>query len=163
MTHNDGIKRLSLIKEVFKASGSSNLRVLRQCLIDYNNVVAKIPEYCINSLNYNKIASYLIANFVAVYCEYKNGYTQLYNLFETMHSLFLKPEEKSERERLLSKYRYIGIRENIAILDSSMVEEIIKYLETGHYNIEYIENFFTAENLNSKSWDNLFHFWILNH
>ena len=155
-------QKKDLIKEVFKASGSSNLRVLRQCLIDYNNVVAKIPEYCINSLNYNKIASYLIANFVAVYCEYKNGYTQLYNLFETMHSLFLKPEAKSERERLLSKYRYIGIRENIAILDSSMVEEIIKYLETGHYNIEYIENFFTAENLNSKSWDNLFHFWILN-
>lgn len=36
-------QKKDLIKEVFKASGSSNLRVLRQCLIDYNNVVAKIP------------------------------------------------------------------------------------------------------------------------
>ena len=60
-----------LIIKIFHASKFDNLRVLRQCLNDYHRIIMALPEHYHESPKYKLIITSLLANFVAVYCEYK--------------------------------------------------------------------------------------------
>lgn len=85
-----------MIIQIFKASDSHNLRILRQCLNDYNRIVMALPEHYHESSQYHHIISSLLANFIAVYCEYKSGNTEIAELFNRMTTLSNKNSETNK-------------------------------------------------------------------
>lgn len=82
------LENKELIIQIFKASDSHNLRILRQCLNDYNRIVMALPDNYHISPKYHQILSSLLANFIAVYCEYKSGNTELAEIFNRMETVF---------------------------------------------------------------------------
>ena len=100
------LENKELIIQIFEASVSHNLRILRQCLNDYNRIVMALPEHYHESLQYHNVISSLLANFIAVYFEYKSGNTEIAEIFNRMTMLSNNNSETNKkREKILSKYR----------------------------------------------------------
>jgi hypothetical protein len=106
-----------LIIKIFHASKFDNLRVLRQCLNDYHRIAMALPEHYHKSPKYKLVITSLLANFVAVYCEYKGGNTRIGSLFNSLYDMFPDKEKDEEREKILSKYRFIEIGKQLDIFD----------------------------------------------
>lgn len=150
-----------LIIKIFHASKFDNLRVLRQCLNDYHRIIMALPEHYHESPKYKLIITSLLANFVAVYCEYKGGNTEIASLFNSLYNMFPDKEKNEEREKILSKYRFIEIGKQLDIFNSSIVNEIVCYLESGYFDTTYLQQYFAAEDASLNSWDYLYDYWRL--
>lgn len=151
-----------LIIQIFKASDSHNLRILRQCLNDYSRIVMALPEHYHESSKYHQIISSLLANFIAVYCEYKSGNTDIAEIFNEMATVSNNNSETyQKREKILSKYRFIGMGQNLGILDEFIVGRIIHYLNSGFFDTEYMQHFFDIDDADIKSWEHLYDYWRL--
>ena len=151
-----------LIIQIFKASDSHNLRILRQCLNDYSRIVMALPEHYHESSKYHQIISSLLANFIAVYCEYKSGNTDIAEIFNEMATVSDNNSETyQKREKILSKYRFIGMGQNLGILDEFIVGRIIHYLNSGFFDTEYMQHFFDIDDADIKSWEHLYDYWRL--
>jgi hypothetical protein len=151
-----------LIIKIFHASKFNNLRVLRQCLNDYHRIVMALPEHYHKSSKYKLIITSLLANFVAVYCEYKSGNTQIGSLFNSLSRMFTDKEKNEEREKIMSKYRFIEIGKKLDIFSDFLVNEIVCYLESGYFDTTYLRQYFAAENASLESWEYLYDYWRLN-
>ena len=150
-----------LIVQIFQASKLNNLRILRQCLNDYNRIVMSLPESYHNSPKYKKIITSLLANFIAVYCEYKSGNTRIAELFDGISIMFNDSKYNQEREKILSKYQFIGIGQGLGILDSFIVGKIVHYLDCGFFDTEYMQQYFAIEDADIESWEHLYDYWRL--
>ena len=149
-----------LIIQIFQASKFNNLRILRQCLNDYNRIVMSLPESYHKSTKYRKIITSLLANFIAVYCEYKSGNTHIAKLFG-VSTMFNDSDERKEREQILSKYRFIRISQGLGIFDDFIVDKIIHYLDYGSFDTDYLQQYFTMADAEIKSWEHLYDYWRL--
>ena len=147
--------------KIFHASKFNNLRVLRQCLNDYHRIVMALPEHYHKSSKYKLIITSLLANFVAVYCEYKSGNTQIGSLFNSLSRMFTDKEKSEEREKIMSKYRFIEIGKKLDIFSDFLVNGIVCYLESGYFDTTYLQQYFAAENASLKSWEYLYDYWRL--
>lgn len=58
-----------------------------------------LPEHYHESPKYKLIITSLLANFVAVYCEYKGGNTEIASLFNSLYNMFPDKEKNEEREK----------------------------------------------------------------
>lgn len=155
------LENKELIIKIFHASKFNNLRVLRQCLNDYHRIVMALPEHYHKSSKYKLIITSLLANFVAVYCEYKSGNIQIGSLFNSLSRMFADKEKSEEREKIMSKYRFIGIGEKLDIFSDFLVNEIVCYLESGYFDTTYLRQYFASENASLKSWECLYDYWRL--
>lgn len=155
------LENKELIIKIFHASKFNNLRVLRQCLNDYHRIVMALPEHYHKSPKYKLIITSLLANFVAVYCEYKSGNTQIGHLFNSLSKMFTDRKIDEERENILSKYRFIEIGRKLDIFSDFLVNEIVCYLESGYFDTTYLQQYFAAENTSLKSWEYLYDYWRL--
>ena len=63
----------NLITYCFRVSEVKNLRILRQSLYDYKMYVSHLPEDVLKAEEFTNIKTYLLANFIVVYAEYKSG------------------------------------------------------------------------------------------
>lgn len=150
-----------LIIKIFHASKFDNLRVLRQCLNDYHRIIMALPEHYHESPKYKLIITSLLANFVAVYCEYKGGNTEIASLFNSLYNMFPDKEKNEEREKILSKYHFIEIGKRLDIFSDFIVNEIVCYLESGYFDTTYLQQYFAAEDASLNSWDYLYDYWRL--
>ena len=155
------LENKELIIKIFHASKFNNLRVLRQCLNDYHRIVMALPEHYHKSSKYKLIITSLLANFVAVYCEYKSGNTQIGSLFNSLSRMFTDKEKSEEREKIMSKYRFIEIGKKLDIFSDFLVNGIVCYLESGYFDTTYLQQYFAAENASLKSWEYLYDYWRL--
>lgn len=120
------LENKELIIQIFEASVSHNLRILHQCLNDYNRIVMALPEHYHESLQYHNVISSLLANFIAVYFEYKSGNTEIAEIFNRMTMLSNNNSETNKkREKILSKYRSARKNRRLGLFDDFIVEKII--------------------------------------
>lgn len=151
-----------LIIQIFKASNSHNLRILRQCLNDYNRIVMTLPKHYHESLQYHNVISSLLANFIAVYFEYKSGNTEIAEIFNRMAMLSNNNSETNKkREKILSKYRSVRNNSRLGLFDDFIVEKIIHYLNNGFFNTEYLRDSLDIRDTEIKSWEHLYDYWRL--
>ena len=156
------LENKELIIQIFKASDSHNLRILRQCLNDYNRIVMALPDNYHISPKYHQILSSLLANFIAVYCEYKSGNTELAEIFNRMETVFNNNlDTYQKREKIVSKYRSIKNRRKLVLFESFIVEKIIHYLDSGFFDTEYIQEFLDINDTEITSWEYLYDYWRL--
>ena len=70
-------------------------------------------------------------------------------------------ETYQKREKILSKYRFIGMGQNLEILNEFIVGRIIHYLNSGFFDTEYMQHFFDIDDADIKSWEHLYNYWRL--
>lgn len=156
------LENKELIIQIFEASDSHNLRILRQCLNDYNRIVMALPEHYHESLQYHNVISSLLANFIAVYFEYKSGNTEIAEIFNRMTMLSNNNSETNKkREKILSKYRSARKNRRLVLFDDFIVEKIIYYLNNGSFNTEYLQYSLDIRDTEIKSWEHLYDYWRL--
>ena len=75
--------------------------------------------------------------------------------------MFTDKEKNEEREKIMSKYRFIEIGKKLDIFSDFLVNEIVCYLESGYFDTTYLRQYFAAENASLKSWEYLYDYWRL--
>ena len=68
-----------------------------------------------NLPNTNLSITSLLANFVAVYCEYKGGNTEIASLFNNLYNMFPDKEKDEEREKNPLQIPFIEIGKRLDI------------------------------------------------
>lgn len=127
------------IIEVFLATQCNNLRLLRQCLYDFNVLLDAVDDNLINS-DKGLIMGFL-GSYIITYCEYRgNNHTLLKKMNENIqNALEGDDNEKEQFQKLQSKYNAISEKYQINLLNKSFLSSIINEIETGISLKSYVE------------------------
>ena len=130
----------SLIKKVFVASQSDNLRILRQCLYDFKNQYKEAkPELVEND---KSVMHALLGSFIAVYCEYKGQNREILKSWNSgkwsyIYSRNDAPEKKAI-QTIVSRYKADQIN-GINVLNDGHIVQIVAHIERGVSMKTYID------------------------
>ena len=128
------------IIRIFSATGSDNLRILRQCLYDFKVQFLLLNEELV--ANDHVILPGLLGSFIAVYCEFKGEHRRLMKNWNTTYARGLygredTPERTAIRE-LQQKYTSEKL-DGINVLNSIYITVISNHLESGVHITDFIE------------------------
>jgi hypothetical protein len=156
-----------LIIEVFNASQTNNIRVLRQALLDFRRLVKFIEKKFIKHSRYNEFLKNFLSYFLIVYLEYKTGNDKVSEFQNSISAYLSNNKEETENDRLAQKYN--PTLDKMQILDSMYVfpiGELLYYIQKGFINNSKLNNqleqstFFLSEK--SQDWEKLWCWRILN-
>lgn len=124
------------IKKTFVLSGCENLRILRQCLWDFNQMeIQLVPE---DDSRYEEVMKSMLCCFVATYCEYKGDSKKLLSDWlqhSAKDNMYKNNEElKKIREQLhtlQNKYSACPAFTYYSVFYMQFVIPIVKFIETG--------------------------------
>ena len=157
-----------LIYNVFLASQTNNLRILRQCFSDFNRLENLIDAELKAHSNYNVFIKELLCYFIIFYCEYKSGNTDVKSYQDYTYS-FVKTQD--ELKAIQSKYeaKYLNLLTQNGFRHSSYSLEgknVIHFIKNGNIDNLYLNEKFKNNLLFSNSeeqpWEKLWDFWKLN-
>ena len=128
-----------LILDVFLSTGCNNLRILRQCLYDFNVLYSEVRKDLLE--NSNNFMQSLLASYIAVYCNYRSQYHDLFTQWNLNYSvgMFGNDEIKSKIKALQQKYRNIVEKYNFEVLSNNHIPQIVYDIETGYSIKTYVE------------------------
>lgn len=128
-----------LILDVFLSTGCNNLRILRQCLYDFNVLYSEVRKDLLE--NSNNFMQSLLASYIAVYCDYRSQYHDLFTQWNLNYSvgMFGNDEIKSKIKALQQKYRNIVEKYNFEVLSNNHISQIVYDIETGYSIKTYVE------------------------
>lgn len=128
-----------LILDVFLSTGCNNLRILRQCLYDFNVLYSEVKKDLLEKSN--SFMQSLLASYIAVYCDYRSQYHDLFTQWNLNYSvgLFGNDEIKSKIKALQQKYRNIVEKYNFEVLSNNHIPQIVYDIETGYSIKTYVE------------------------
>lgn len=160
-----------MIKAVFNASAVSNLRILRQAVLDFERFANQFDQDIKGNKKYNGYLKNLLFHFVLVYLEYKSG-----NVTVAEISKFKFTEQQKENEgkirlkynETLTKYNIVN---RIYIIGYDVIEDFIKNgfnkieilnstVKTSQFfnerELKHWEKMWNWENLDEDEFDNLY-------
>lgn len=158
-----------LIYNCFIVSGVRNLRILRQCLYDYKVYLSHLQKDITSADEFEYIKDCLLANFIIVYAEYKNGQLLMENFNQqlVLENINLAAARQSNKEApketpaidIQSKYDKAGITNSYRVLAQGYVECVMNYLLNGVIN----KSFLLSEVKRDKKtpWEKLANYHIL--
>jgi len=156
-----------LIIELFNASQTNNIRVLRQALLDFSRLITLIDDKFIKHSRFNEFLENFLAYFLIVYLEYKVGNEKV-NEFQNVISSFLSNnKEETENDRLGRKYN--PTLNKMQILNSMYVfpiSDFLHYIQKGFINNPLLNcqleqsTFFLSDK--SQDWEKLRRWRMLN-
>ena len=128
-----------LILDVFLSTGCNNLRILRQCLYDFNVLYSEVRKDLLEKSN--SFMQSLLASYIAVYCDYRSQYHDLFTQWNLNYSvgMFGNDEIKSKIKALQQKYRNIVEKYNFEVLNNNHIPQIVYDIETGYSIKTYVE------------------------
>ena len=140
----DFVKRhIPEIKKTFELSGCDNLRILRQCLWDFNQMEIQLePE---DGGRYEDVMTSMLCCYVATYCEYKGKNKRLLSDWlqqSAAANMFQNDELKKSREQfheLQNKYSACPAFTYYPVFYMPLVMPIIKFIETGEDIIAFAQ------------------------
>lgn len=129
----------ALIVDIFRATRCNNLRILRQCLYDFSNMLGEL-EIELNS-KFSKILSGLLASYIVLYCEYKGCNADLIKSWNTsyMSGLMGHENDKQRISDLQNKYNYITNKYQIYVFNENHIPEIVNEIERGITPTDYVQ------------------------
>lgn len=160
-SHNHHLQdNKELISDLFIASQTENLRIIKQCFSDFNRLISFINATKYNKSLYEIFIQNVIAYFIITYCEYKNGNNYI-KYFQNHTSYFT---DETVKENVLNiENKYISILEKYNIkysYNSITIKDIISFIDNG-----YISNLTATLNksdmLNiphSQDWEQLWYY-----
>lgn len=129
-----------LIFDVFLSTECNNLRILRQCLYDFNVLYSEVRNELLGKSN--SFMQSLLASYIAVYCDYRSQYHDLFTQWNLNYSvgMFENDETKSKIRALQQKYRKIVEKYNFEVLNNNHIPQIVYDIETGYSIKTYVES-----------------------
>lgn len=149
------------IIEFLTTSKIENLRIVRQCILDFGRIVESLDSACYRALKYEQVMLQLLLNMIAVYSEHKAGNKIFESWDNLVHSFLPSDEERESYYALIKKYNRVPEKLGIDILAANDIKVIINYLKGGNYPTDVIKQKLVGDSANQNSWDKLLHFWNL--
>lgn len=144
-------KEREYIIRCFRATSYNNLRLLRQCLYDFNEVLREFPE---KKVRENELIFHcLLSSFIAVYAEYNN--TENHDTIAKWDRAFLeynaslKKDENNVCSKIEKKYKEISEGNIYPATFYTFVNEIVSFLSTGYCIKGTIEALFPTKRINN--------------
>lgn len=129
----------TLITDIFHATECNNLRILRQCLYDFNGLYAEVRD----SLEENDepFMQSLLASYIVVYCEYRGKCHDLFSQWEWSYTAGIagNNEMKERISDLCQKYKSIEDRDNLDVLNTNHITNIVRWIELGQSLNTYVK------------------------
>lgn len=126
-------KEREYIIRCFRATTYNNLRLLRQCLYDFNEVLREFPE---NKIRENEVIFHcLLSSFIAVYAEYNNSENHdtvaKWDRAFPEYNARLKKDENNVCCKIEKKYKEISEGNIYPTTFYTFVNEIVSFLTKG--------------------------------
>lgn len=134
------IGQQDFIQDIFSVTKCDNLRILRQCLYDFNSMFLSLDSELANNDKY--VLRQILATYIIVYCEFKGENHDLFKSWDQSYSasLFLGDEGiKSSISSLQSKYELVSAKYNFDVLSSSIIHQVVSEIDTGVSPKDYFE------------------------
>ena len=143
-------KEREYIIRCFRATKYNNLRLLRQCLYDFNEVLREFPE---KKKRENEVIFHcLLSSFIAVYAEYNNA--KNHDTIAKWDRVFLEYNASFQKDenniccKLEKKYKEISEGNIYPTMFYTFVNEIVSFLTKGCSVKGTIEALFPTKRIN---------------
>lgn len=149
----------SLITDIFHATECNNLRILRQCLYDFNGLYTEVRKSI--GENDEPFMQSLLASYIVVYCEYRGKCHDLFSQWEWSYTAGIagNSEMKERISALCQKYKSIEDRYNLDVLNNDHVTYIVRWIESGHSLNAYVVGTLGMMRHNTTHLEKLANFW----
>lgn len=142
-------KERQYIIRCFRATTYNNLRLLRQCLYDFNEVLREFPE---KKVRENELIFHcLLSSFIAVYAEYNNSENHdtvaKWDRTFPEYNASLKKDENNACCKIEKKYKEISEGNIYPTTFYTFVNEIVSFLSKGCSIKGTIEALFPAKRI----------------
>lgn len=142
-------KEREYIIRCFRATTYNNLRLLRQCLYDFNEVLREFPE---NKIKENEVIFHcLLSSFIAVYAEYNNSENHdtvaKWDRAFPEYNARLKKDENNVCCKIENKYKEISEGNIYPTTFYTFVNEIVSFLSKGYSIKGTIEALFPTKRI----------------
>lgn len=133
-------QRDQFIIDVFLATKFDNLRLLRQCLYDFNSLYHEIETELLEKDS--MLMNNLLGSYIVTYSEYRGEYHDLLREWSSSYMWGLTGDEKKKGNisDLQSKYRQISEKYTCNLLNADHIKHIVYEIETGFSLKHYVEN-----------------------
>lgn len=144
----------------FNCTGYNNLRVLRQCLYDFKEVLDKLSGKLAEAVNKENIfLKNVLASFIAVYAEYSNkDNRELICNWRLMYQISLsqdKDENRAKMQEIIDKYKPLNKELIYSIFHPDIVESILRHITKGEPFANFLINTIQNEHQELKPWEKL--------
>lgn len=143
-------KEREYIIRCFRATTYNNLRLLRQCLYDFNEVLREFPKKRIRE---NEVIFHcLLSSFIAIYAEYNNA--ENHDTIAKWNRVFLEYNASFQKDenniccKLEKKYKEISEGNIYPTTFYTFVNEIVNFLTKGCSIKGTVEALFPAKRIN---------------
>lgn len=123
---------IKLIIKTFQSSGFNNLRVLRQALMDYNQLLSKLDDEDIK--RGSDFCRILIVEFIIAYMEIKSGDRDVFINMPTERQMIMAGETSENREKIAqieNKYKDLSRKLNYDLFNPFVMCRVIYSIIRG--------------------------------
>lgn len=149
------------IIQCFQATSNGNLRLLRQCLQDFNAQIKDIDNETIE--NGRVYLHSLLDSFIAVYAELNNKAN--HEIIKDWRGAYMRAlcskneDEKNSIKRIQEKYLNVSRDCIFAAFEVEAVEAIVRHITTGWAMQKFINKRVTNRTKELTCWEKLSGFW----
>lgn len=126
----------TLITDIFHATECNNLRILRQCLYDFNGLYAEVGDSI--GKNDDLFMQSLLASYIVVYCEYRGKCHDLFSQWEWSYTAGIAVNSEMKGQ-IRQKYKSVEERYNLDVLNTNHITNIVRWIELGQSLNTYVK------------------------
>lgn len=126
----------TLITDIFQATECNNLRILRQCLYDFNGLYAEVGDSI--GKNDDLFMQSLLASYIVVYCEYRGKCHDLLSQWEWSYTAGIAVNSEMKGQ-IRQKYKSVEERYNLDVLNTNHITNIVRWIELGQSLNTYVK------------------------
>lgn len=146
----------TLITDIFHATECNNLRILRQCLYDFNGLYAEVGDSI--GKNDDLFMQSLLASYIVVYCEYRGKCHDLFSQWEWSYTAGIAVNSEMKGQ-IRQKYKSVEERYNLDVLNTNHITNIVRWIESGHSLNAYVVGTLGMMRHNTTHLEKLVDFW----
>lgn len=126
----------TLITDIFHATECNNLRILRQCLYDFNGLYAEVRDSI--EENDEPFMQSLLASYIVVYCEYRGKCHDLFSQWEWSYTAGIAVNSEMKGQ-IRQKYKSVEECYNLDVLNTNHITNIVRWIELGQSLNTYVK------------------------
>lgn len=151
-------KMKPFLVQMLNATNNKNMRIVRQCLFDFDSIVKQIPLVSYQHEAYVPIMRKLLLDMLIVQMEVKAG-NKLFDEPDSLVYRFLPGKKSESFSSLVQLYADVPNKLGIEILDYDNTKKIVNYIKTGYYPVNDIIKILSRPKDERQPWEKLTYFW----
>lgn len=148
------------LQQMLEKTGNKNLRVIRQCILDFNSVVTEIPNDLFEKEGYIPVMRKFLLDLVITSLEIKAG-NPLFDNIDKLIYTFLPGDTGSSITSLIQSYSEVPQQLGIEVLDYESVRIVNSFIRFGISPSHALISQIREKNSTLKPWENLTYYWNL--